>query len=48
MESLGRVWVPAGLLLSLYKECGYHQDEFEVSRKSLGTSRVTMKPYERV
>ena len=43
MKFLGRAWGPTGLLKSLYEESVHQQYSFEVSRKSLGTSRIVVQ-----
>ena len=43
VKSLGRVSGQAGYLYSLLEESGYQQNSCEVSRKSLGTSRIAVK-----
>ena len=43
MKTLGRVWIPAGKVYSLLEESGDQQDGREISRESLGTSRLAVK-----
>ena len=43
MKSLGRVWGPAGELSSFQEESRDQRNSYEVSRKSLGTSKMAVK-----
>ena len=47
VKSLGKIWGPAGKILTLYEESG-NQDSFEVCRKILRTSRIAGKSLGRV
>ena len=48
VKSLGRVWIPAGLLWRLYEDSEYQQDSFGVSWKGQRTSKIAAKPLGRV
>ena len=48
VQSLGRVWGPAGFALNLLEESVDQQDGCEISRKSLDNIRITVKSLGRV